>query len=84
MEIILGRDPATKRLKAVIGQQPFLGGDPGSVPQSVSRQHCSLTRQGDGKYLLKNLKVENTTYVNGAPYEKKVVTENDRIIISTS
>ena len=79
MEMIIGRDSATGRLKAVIGQQPFLGGEQGSVPRSVSRQHCSLIRQEDGKYLLQNLKVENTTYVNGLSVEKKAVTENDRI-----
>lgn len=79
MEMIIGRDAATGRLKAVIGQQPLIGGEPGSVPRTVSRQHLSLTRQEGGKYLLKNLKVENTTYVNGLSIEKKVVTEDDRI-----
>ena len=79
MEMIIGRDAATGRLKAVIGQQPLIGGELGSVPRSVSRQHCSLFRQENGKYILKNLKVENTTYVNGLSIEKKVITEEDKI-----
>lgn len=79
MEMIIGRDPATSRLKVIIGQKPYVAGEQGSVPMTVSRQHCSITPQDGGKYLVKNLKDVNTTYVNGMPIAKKVVTEADKI-----
>lgn len=79
VEIIVGRDPDTGRLKLLVGKQMGLTGEPGSVPQTVSRQHCSLQLQDDGSYLLTNLKAENVTYVNGMAYEKKVVGAADRV-----
>jgi len=79
MAIIIGRDAATSNLKISIGKQTILADVSNNVPKTVSREHCSIELQEDGKYLVKNLKVENTTYVNGLPYETKVVTENDRL-----
>ena len=79
MAIIIGRDAATSNLKISIGKQNILAEVSNNVPKTVSREHCSIELQEDGKYLVKNLKVENSTYVNGLPIEKKVVTENDRL-----
>jgi len=57
-----------------------LAGSVGSVPPTVSRQHCSLTPLEDGSgYVLKNLKVENTTYVNGVEVQSKRVTTADKV-----
>jgi DNA-directed RNA polymerase subunit RPC12/RpoP len=77
MEIILGRDRDTSRFKATVGQQSKLFGANGSVPISVSRQHCSLEVKADGGFCVKNLNAENATYVNGVQVESKNVTVKD-------
>ena len=77
MEIILGRDAATSRLKAAVGQQSKLFGANSSVPNSVSRQHCSLVVNPDGSFCVKNLNAQNSTYVNGVQVESKIVTVKD-------
>ena len=77
MEIIIGRDTETSKLTITVGQQKKLFGTQGSVPKSVSRSHCSIVINADGTYELKNLKSQNTTYVNGIPIETKKVTEKD-------
>ena len=43
MQIIIGRDAKTSQLNVIIGQQTLRLGAPGSVPQTVSRQHCRIT-----------------------------------------
>jgi len=79
MEIIIGRDAETSKLKLTEGKQNKTFGANGSVPQSVSRQHCSLTLNDDGSYQLKNLNAQNVTFVNGVPVTSKRVKETDVI-----
>ena len=79
MEMIIGRDAETSRLKILVGQKPYMAGERNSVPKTVSRKHCSITQQDGGMFLIKNLEVENITYVNGLPIEKKFVNEKDKI-----
>lgn len=81
MEIIIGGDHSTLRLKLTITGQPKpkLAGQQGSCPLSVSRQHCSLTTCPDGGYILANLNPRNVTYVNGMPIMSQRITEYDRI-----
>ena len=47
MELIIGRDGATAKLKVVNGTQVNLYGEAASVPVDVSRQHCQLTAIDD-------------------------------------
>ena len=77
MEIIIGRDSETSKLMMAGGGQKRLVGAQGSVPKSVSRAHCSIVINADGSYTVKNLKAQNTTYVNGIAVEEKHVTEKD-------
>ena len=79
MEIIFGRDAETSKLSVTVGQQKGVVGKQGSVPKSVSRQHCSLIINADNTYELKNLKMQNVTYVNGIPIDCKKVTEKDTV-----
>ena len=79
MEIIIGRDKQTSKLRMSIGQQIKLFGTNGSVPLSVSREHLSLTVNADGTYKIKNLNAQNSTFVNGVSVESKTVTEKDSI-----
>lgn len=77
MEIIIGRDEETSRLSVVIEQKKQLVGTAGSVPKSVSRQHCRIAINADGTYEIKNLKAQNVTYVNDVAIETKRTTEKD-------
>ena len=79
MELIIGRDAESSQLKISADKQSKLFGAKGSVPGSVSRQHCSLTINADNTYLVKNIKAQNATYVNGVAVESKVVKEGDSI-----
>ena len=79
IEIVIGRDGSTSQLKLSVGQQSKSFGAQGSVPQTVSRQHCSLTVNDNGTYTLKNLKLQNVTFVNGQQIDTKTITEKDFI-----
>jgi hypothetical protein len=78
MEIVIGRDAATARLKLVAEGKTMLTEAEGSVPPSVADAHCSLTFTSDG-IRLKNLDINRYTYVNGRGVEAKQVTAIDRI-----
>lgn len=79
MEITIGRDYETARLRIEAGGKVTRCGAVGSVPKSVSRQHCSIVMDADGKMRVKNLKAENETFVNGRSVESKTVRKGDRI-----
>ena len=83
MEIILGRDAATNRIKAVCNGQVKYYGSQGSVPNDVSREHCSITINGQNA-VVRNIKATNVTYVNGVEILSKSVTENDRVELGPS
>ena len=79
IEIVIGRDGSTSQLKISIGQQSKSFGAQGSVPQTVSRQHCSIIVNDNGTFTLKNLKLQNVTFVNGQQVDTKIIKENDTI-----
>jgi cell division protein FtsL len=64
MEIIIGREEGARRLHCVAGGREFNIGTAGSVPLSVSRQHCKLTVNGNN-ITIENLKAQNITLVDG-------------------
>lgn len=70
-ELILGRESGASRLHIVMNGKDCVYGAAGSVPRTVSRQHCKLTVEDDGSYTLVNLKPENKTYVNGLAIASK-------------
>ena len=86
MNIIIGRDAATSRLKVTDGNSGSskLFGNAGSVPQDVSRQHCEVTISDDGKITIKNLKVTNITYVNGLEVLSKSISKSDTVELGHS
>ncbi len=79
MEIILGRDASTSQLRISVGQQSKVFGASGSVPMTVSRQHCSITQNADGSYKITNLKPQNVTFVNGVEVMAKTIKEGDKV-----
>ncbi len=83
MQIIIGRDAQTSQLAVVVGQQAIRLGTPGSVPRTVSRQHCRLTVNDDGTILVENLKAANITYINNVGIEKKILHREDSLALGT-
>lgn len=79
MEIILGRESGNNRLHITVDNKEGNLGKAGSVPMSVSRQHCKLTIDAKGNYTLTNLKPTNITYVNGLQIASKHITPNDHV-----
>ena len=84
MDLIIGRDGQTSQLNVAVGKKIYRFFPAGSVPQNVSRQHCIVTMTEDGKYIIRNIKANNVTYVNGIEIEKKEITDADRIEIGRS
>lgn len=84
MEISIGREEQSRRLRVTRDGKVQLVGKPGSVPNDVSRNHVSLCTSGDGTWEVRNLKEANVTYVNGLPIEKKTVREGDSIELGKS
>lgn len=65
VKIKVGRDAATRKLKLVCGQSTMLVGDPDSVPQSVSKEHLTITIDERDRITVTNLNPSNETFVNG-------------------
>lgn len=64
---VLGRDPT-----CTVPLQDF----------GVSRQHAVITPQGDGSYVLQDLKSTNGTRVNGTPIpERRVLKDGEKIYV---
>ena len=84
MELIIGRDGATAKLKVVDGTQVKLYGEAASVPGDVSRQHCQLTAIDDNTFIIKNIKAANVTWVNGVEVQTKRITRDDKVQLGQS
>lgn len=64
MKIIIGREEGARRLHCRVDGRDFYVGQAGSVPLSVSRQHCILTIEGS-HITIENAKMQNETFVDG-------------------
>ena len=78
MDIIIGRDTQSGGLLLTVDGKDQVAATPGSVPSGVGTQHCRLTIN-NGQMRLKNLDINNYTYVNGQSIESKAITQNDKI-----
>lgn len=78
--IIIGRETVTGKLQLTYASKSGSYGEAGSVPESVSPQHCRL-EFNDGVIRLKNLDINNYTYVNGQAVESKIISRTDRITL---
>jgi hypothetical protein len=78
MEIIIGREEGARRLHCVAGGREFNIGAAGSVPLSVSRQHCKLTVNGND-ITIENIKVQNITFVDGNQIVRKNITPTSKV-----
>ena len=87
LDIVIGREENLHRLLVKMGQKAFVVGSPQSVPNSVSRNHCALvvefsddsTRKVLG-IVIRNLNLQNSTYVDEQEIETKKIKESSRMI----
>lgn len=82
MEIIIGREEGARRIHCIADGREFNVGQAGSVPNSVSRQHCKLIINGD-KLTLTNIKEQNITYVDGTQIFSKGITATSKVQFGT-
>ena len=78
MEIIIGREEGARRLHCVAGGREFNIGAAGSVPLSVSRQHCKVTVNGSD-ITIENIKVQNITFVDGNQIVSKTISATSKV-----
>ena len=81
MEILIGRDADTSRLKLTSGKKGVLYGTE-QIPASVRPEHCKLLVTGN-KIRLQNLDVNAYTFVNGRAVEVKTLSRQDTIALGT-
>lgn len=84
MDYIIGREPGGigNRLRIISKStnKEFFISTTSSVPNTVSREHCLLSvNPQQGTAILKNLKPQNSTWVNGVEIASLSVSANDRI-----
>ena len=81
MDIIFGRDQNSGKLKISCNGKERLWGEPGSVDNTVSRQHCKLTISDNGEKTLINLNHDNETNLNGQSIvRKKFVLDSNTVV----
>ena len=78
MDIIIGREEGARRLHCVAGGREFNVGAAGSVPLSVSRQHCKLTVNGSN-ITIENIKAQNITFVDGNQIFSKSINAKSKV-----
>ena len=80
MELTIGRESGNHRLMITAddGKKGYYG-NVGSVPKSVSREHCKLKVVSPNEFIITNIKPENKTMVNGLAVMQKHITINDRV-----
>lgn len=79
MEILIGRDDKTGRMKLTAEGRSVLFGTQ-RLPESVLAEHLKLTIEDDA-IRLKNLNINAYTYVNGLAVESKTITKQHTIEI---
>lgn len=81
MDVIIGREAGVPapRLCLKVGTSAKFIGTPGSVPKTVSRNHCRLELMDDGKMRISNVSDQNSLFVNGTEYKTKLITKDDLV-----
>jgi len=67
MELIVGREKETNNVLVTIDGKNYKWDVGGSVPKTVSKQHCVLKTIDGINIQITNLKQQNVTWVNGMP-----------------
>lgn len=77
MKIQIGRDLSTSKLRLTNGEKSVLM-DRADVPSTVSPEHCEIDVE-DNCIKLRNLDINNYTYVNGQAVEAKTIQKTDKV-----
>lgn len=77
MIIQIGRDIVSSKLRLTLDDKSVLT-EKADVPPSVSREHCQIEMEED-VVKLKNLDINNFTFVNGQAVEVKTIQKTDKI-----
>lgn len=85
MNLIIGRESGVvaPRLCIKDGNRTKFIGQPGSVPKTVSRNHCRIEKTNDGKLRITNISDQNSVYVNGIDCQSKTIDKNDLVELGT-
>lgn len=79
VKVVIGRNHQTNQLLLELNGHRQLLGQQNSVPTSVGEKHVEFIVNDDGTMILKNLSIQNDTYVNMVGIESKRIKEGDRI-----
>ena len=84
MDYVIGREPGEGggrlRIVSLQTKKEYFVDYPGSVPQTVSREHCLLSVDSSTKQLtLTNRKLQNSTWVNGLEIASMGVSTADKV-----
>lgn len=77
MKIQIGRDLSTSKLRLTNGEKQVLT-DMADVPSTVSPEHCEIDVENNC-IKLRNLDINNYTYVNGQAVEAKTIQKTDKV-----
>lgn len=80
MIISIGRDTQTGKLVFSFDGKTYQCSQAGSAPASVSPMHCQLEIT-DNTIKVKNLDINNYTYINNKAIEVKTITRDDKIAL---
>ena len=81
MKIQIGRDLSTSKLRLTNGEKSVLT-DRADVSLTVSPEHCEIDVE-DNCIKLRNLDINNYTYVNGQAVEAKTIQKTDKVELGT-
>lgn len=86
LEAIIGKEENVHRLLVTVGQKTFTIGNPQSVPNTVSRRHCSIRIEFSdnadrtvNRIEIRNLSPKNSTYVDHLEVESKSISEHSPV-----
>lgn len=75
LKVVIGRNQSTAQLMMSVNGMTQSFGPKNSVPTSVSREHAILSIEDDGRMVLKNMNIQNYTFVNMVGIESKRIKE---------
>lgn len=77
--VVIGRDHQTNQLRLSANGNTQSFPNEKLLPSSVGEKHVAFIVNDDGTMILKNLSIQNDTYVNMVGIESKRIKEGDRI-----
>jgi transcriptional regulator with GAF, ATPase, and Fis domain len=86
--LVVTAGPAKDSIIPLTQDESTVGRDPNNVvaisDPSVSRKHCLLRREGDGRFQIRDLDSRNRTLVNGTPVKDHWLQHGDEIATGDS